>query len=159
MTDSNAGYKKILVGTDGSESSLRAVERAAAVAHAAGGDLTVLCAYDPPRAREVEEAQEALGDEAYKVVGSNPAEEALRAARERAAGVGLTDVETAAVADDPVDALVDVMDKRDVDLLVVGNRGLNTLAGRVLGSVPSDVARRASCDVLIVRTTKGGRWS
>jgi nucleotide-binding universal stress UspA family protein len=39
------------------------------------------------------------------------------------------------------------------DLLVVGNRGLNTLSGRLLGSVPSDVARRAGVDVLIVHTT------
>jgi len=39
------------------------------------------------------------------------------------------------------------------DLLVVGNRGLNTLSGRILGSVPSDVARRSGVDVLIVHTT------
>ncbi|PWD40958.1 universal stress protein, partial [Gordonia paraffinivorans] len=39
------------------------------------------------------------------------------------------------------------------DLLVVGNRGLNSIAGRLLGSVPADVARKSSCDVLIVHTT------
>ncbi|MCW2597201.1 MAG: universal stress protein, partial [Jatrophihabitans sp.] len=37
--------------------------------------------------------------------------------------------------------------------LVVGNRGLNTLAGRILGSVPLDVARHTGTDVLIVHTT------
>jgi nucleotide-binding universal stress UspA family protein len=36
----------------------------------------------------------------------------------------------------------------------VGNRGLNTLAGRILGSVPADVSRRAACDVLIVHTVR-----
>jgi nucleotide-binding universal stress UspA family protein len=36
---------------------------------------------------------------------------------------------------------------------VVGNRGLNTLAGRILGSVPSEVARKSGVDVLIVHTT------
>ena len=40
------------------------------------------------------------------------------------------------------------------DLLVVGSRGLNSLKGRILGSVPSEVARRADCDVLVVRTTR-----
>jgi nucleotide-binding universal stress UspA family protein len=35
---------------------------------------------------------------------------------------------------------------------VVGNRGLNTLAGRILGSVPSEAARKAGVDVLIVHT-------
>ena len=46
-----------------------------------------------------------------------------------------------------------VASDRKADLLVVGNRGLNTLAGRILGSVPSEVARRAGTDVLIVHTT------
>jgi len=38
----------------------------------------------------------------------------------------------------------------------VGNRGINTLSGRLLGSVPSDVSQRASCDVLIAHTVEGG---
>jgi nucleotide-binding universal stress UspA family protein len=39
----------------------------------------------------------------------------------------------------------------------MGTRGINTLSGRLLGSVPSDVTQRAPCDVLIVHTTEGGR--
>ena len=39
------------------------------------------------------------------------------------------------------------------DLLVVGNVGLNTIAGRLLGSVPANVARKSKTDVLIVHTT------
>jgi nucleotide-binding universal stress UspA family protein len=39
------------------------------------------------------------------------------------------------------------------DLLVVGNQGRDPLAGRWLGSVPSEVARRSEADVLIVPTT------
>ena len=41
----------------------------------------------------------------------------------------------------------------NADLLVVGNKGLNSIAGRILGSVPLDVARHAGIDVLIVHTT------
>jgi nucleotide-binding universal stress UspA family protein len=36
--------------------------------------------------------------------------------------------------------------------MVVGNVGLNSVAGRLLGSVPSEVSRRARTDVLIVHT-------
>ena len=36
-----------------------------------------------------------------------------------------------------------------------GNRGLNSLAGRLLGSVPANISHRAACDVLIVHTTSG----
>ena len=38
-------------------------------------------------------------------------------------------------------------------LLVVGNVGLSTIAGRLLGSVPANVSRRAKVDVLIVHTS------
>ena len=38
-------------------------------------------------------------------------------------------------------------------MLVVGNRGMNSLSGRLLGSIPADLARVAECDVLIVRST------
>jgi nucleotide-binding universal stress UspA family protein len=39
------------------------------------------------------------------------------------------------------------------DLLVVGNVGLSTIAGRLLGSVPANVSRRAKVDALIVHTS------
>ena len=45
---------------------------------------------------------------------------------------------------------------RKIDLLVVGNRGLNSLAGRLLGSVPANITHKAACDVLIVHTTGKG---
>jgi nucleotide-binding universal stress UspA family protein len=45
-----------------------------------------------------------------------------------------------------------VLEEHQADLMVVGNRGLNTLAGRLLGSVPAAVTHRARCDVLIVHT-------
>ena len=53
----------------------------------------------------------------------------------------------------PVDALVDLAEEVHADLLVVGNVGLSTIAGRLLGSVPANVARRSKTDVLIVHTT------
>ena len=37
--------------------------------------------------------------------------------------------------------------------VVVGNRGLAGLRGRLLGSVPADATRRCECDVLVVHTT------
>ena len=59
-----------------------------------------------------------------------------------------------AVEGDPVRALIGALETYEADLLVVGNRGLNTLAGRLLGSVPADVSRRSPCDVLIVHTVR-----
>jgi nucleotide-binding universal stress UspA family protein len=150
-----SSYRKILVGTDGSKPSLRAVERAAEVARASCADLVIVCAYHPTSEQDVRRAQEELREEAFQVIGSAPAEETLREAADRARSVGLTSgIETVAVLGAPVGALLDEAEKHAVDLLVVGSRGLNTLKGRILGSVPAEVARRADCDVLVVRTTR-----
>src|SRR5207248_4673275 len=95
------------------------------------------------------------GEEAYKVVGSHPADDILREARDLAAKAGAKDVDTVCKPGDPVDVLVKIVDDRKADLCIVGNRGLNSLAGRLLGSVPANISHRASCDVLIVHTTSG----
>jgi len=93
-----------------------------------------------------------LGDEAYSVAGSAPAEETLRTAAERAAAHGAAKIERVSVAGEPVKSLISAAEEHQADLLVVGNRGLSTLAGRLLGSVPAAVSRRSACDVLIVHT-------
>jgi nucleotide-binding universal stress UspA family protein len=152
---SETAYQKVVVGTDGSESSLRAVARAGALAGACGATLVIACAYLPTEAddRELAQAQDVLRDEAYQVVGSHPAEDTVRTAHERAVKAGATDVRTLAVMGSPVEALLDVVQKENADLLVVGNRGLAGIKGRLLGSVPADATRRSRCDVLVVHTT------
>lgn len=156
----SSSYATVLVGTDGSASSFRAVDRAAVVARDAGATLLLLTAYRPMNAREVQDARAVLGDDAYKVAGSTPADDVLRDAADRAKALGVEKIEKIAVEGDPVDALVQTVDERGIDLLVVGNRGLNSLAGRLLGSVPANITHKASCDVLIVHTTgKGTRKS
>ncbi|OZM78272.1 universal stress protein [Pseudonocardia sp. MH-G8] len=146
-------YRTIVVGTDGSETSFAAVDRAAAVAGDSHAELVIVCAYTPPSREDTVEAEDALKDEAYLVVGWTPAEETLRAAEERATAAGARTIRTVAGDGPPVDVLRKAVRDSRADLLVVGNRGLNTLSGRLLGSVPSDVARRAGVDVLIVHTT------
>ncbi|MFI9556701.1 universal stress protein [Nonomuraea endophytica] len=148
-------YQTILVGTDGSSSSLRAVTAAAELAAATGARLVVACAYLPMRESERAPAADRLGELAYKVSGSTPADDTLRAARESAVAAGAGEVVLAAEAGEAVDVLVRLAAEHRAELLVVGNRGLNSLAGRLLGSVPSAVSHRAGCDVLIVRTTSG----
>ena len=150
-----SAYRTVVVGTDGSESSLRAVRRAGALAGACGARLVIVCAYLPPRAdeRELRRAQDHLGEDAYQVVGSAPAEDTVRHAAEEALAAGAGQVEQLAVVGSPVETLLDVVTRAQADLLVVGNRGLTSLKGRLIGSVPADVTRRSSVDVLVVHTT------
>jgi len=147
-------YQTVVVGTDGSDSSYLAVDRAARLAADADATLVIACAYHPARPDEVNRATDELGsDVAYQVVGSSPAEESVRTAAERAKKQGATKIDTVVVDGEPVPTLTKVVEERAADLLVVGNRGLNTLAGRILGSVPAEAARKSKVDVLIVHTT------
>jgi nucleotide-binding universal stress UspA family protein len=144
-------YRTVVVGTDGSDSSLRAVERAGKIAAAEEANLIVATAYYPhgwdPKAVQV------LRDEGYKMMGNAPVYALLHDARDRAREAGAKDVTERAILGSPVEALVDLAEETDADLLVVGSAGLGTLGGRLLGSVPASISRRAKTDVLIVHTT------
>lgn len=147
-----ASYRTIVVGTDGSESSYRAVEKAALIASATSAKLIIACAYHPVDGRNSGADADVLKDDAYQIIGSSPTEEILRTARELAKGIGATDIEERAIVGNPVDSLISLVHDVNSDLLVVGNKGLNSLAGRLLGSVPADAARKAGTDVLIAHT-------
>ncbi|GAA4736929.1 universal stress protein [Actinomycetospora chibensis] len=146
-------YQLVAVGTDGSSSAERAVSRAAEVAASSGARLLIVCAYRPEGRDTVHEAEEGLGEDAFNVVGSSPAQETLSRARDAIREHGVTGIDTVAAEGDPIDVLVRAVEDQDADVVVVGNRGLNSLAGRILGSVPSGVSRRSPTDVLIVHTT------
>jgi nucleotide-binding universal stress UspA family protein len=143
-------YRTVVVGTDGSDSSMRAVEKAAQIA----GDnakLIVASAYLPQH--EDARAADVLRDESYKVSGTAPIYAILRDAKDRAHAAGAKNIDERPIVGAPVDALVHLAEEEQADLLVVGNVGLSTIAGRLLGSVPANVSRRAKVDVLIVHTT------
>lgn len=143
-------YQTVVVGTDGSDSSMRAVDKAAQIA---GPDarLIIASAYLPQH--EDSRAADALRNESYKVSGTAPIYAILQDAKERAHKAGAKNVEERPIEGAPVDALVKLAEDEKADLLVVGNVGLSTIAGRLLGSVPANVSRRAKVDVLIVHTT------
>jgi len=146
-------YQTVLVGTDGSESSLRAVERAAKIAADSNAKLIIGTGYftheDDKRAADV------LGEEGYKVRGNAPIYAMLHDARDRARAAGAKNIEDRPIKDAPVHALVELAEEVGADLLVVGNVGLDARSAIVVRvfSIPGAVANRAKIDVLIVHTT------
>ena len=158
-------YRTIVVGTDGSESSLRAVDRAAAIAAQEKAKLVIASAHldtsekggwsRPPSPDRLIDgrAADSLGQgESYRMHGSASVYAILQDARERAKAAGAHDIEEQAIVGAPVTALLHLAEEVKADLLVVGNLGVGTVAGRLLGSVPDTVARKAKVDILIVHT-------
>jgi nucleotide-binding universal stress UspA family protein len=54
---------------------------------------------------------------------------------------------------DPADAILDVAEENDADLVMVGNKGMTGARRFLLGSVPNKISHHAPCDVWIVKTT------
>jgi nucleotide-binding universal stress UspA family protein len=114
-----AGYTTVVVGTDGSDSSLIAVERAGQLASGTDAKVIVATAYleDPEDTR----AADVLKGEGYKVTGAAPIYDILRDAANRARAAGAAAVEERAIKGAPVEALVELANEVGADLLVVGN--------------------------------------
>lgn len=141
-------YQTIVVGTDGSESSFLAVRRAAGIAAVFEAELVLASAY---YGSEVD-AQASVRGDSRAVVGDQSADEILGEAITVAKEQGANKVRAHMREGSPVEALMAIVTEVDADLLVVGNRGINSLTGRLLGSVPADLARQSHCDTMIVHT-------
>jgi maltose/moltooligosaccharide transporter len=143
-------YDRVVVGSDGTPTSLYAVDRAAEVAQAAQARLIVVTAYRESAPATASTPAEGAHRDLY---GVDVAREALQKSvtgltRERARYI-----EQKLVAGDPAQALLDAVGANPANLIVVGNRGLGASQGQLLGSVPADVVKNAVCDVLVVQTS------
>lgn len=134
----------IVVGVDGSEQSLAALEWAITEARLRHGRIHVITAwFYPPLASEIGDG---VIDDSFRQTAEQVQARALSAVGD--AGVPATGQ---VVENSPATALLHAAG--DADLLVVGSRGHGAFAGLKLGSVSSQVAHHAPCSVLIVRPT------
>ena len=132
----------IIVGTDGTSTAERAVDRAGAIARAFGAIVHVVSCYS-------DDTTPLRG--AGRQGGRPDAQQHVDRAKERLAKQGV-ESEIHISARDVGRELVAIADQQHAQMIVVGNRGM-TGAKRVLGSVPNHVSHHAHCDVLIVHTT------
>jgi nucleotide-binding universal stress UspA family protein len=147
-------FKRIVVGTDGSDTASVAVRQAIELAKATGATLDVVSAFEPATAPHLpsEDRVEVPGDVQYEVAGHQEVNMVLERAAGEAEREGV-DAATHAREGDPADALLDVAEETQADLLVVGNKGMTGAKRFLLGSVPNKVSHHAPCSVFIVRTT------
>jgi nucleotide-binding universal stress UspA family protein len=133
----------VVVGVDGSDGSMAALEAAVAEAKARNAQLRIVVAWHIPLAVYTdglpppEEITTDMQDAAQEI--AKQAEAAVPA------GV---DFETRLVEGQPADALIE--ESEGAEVLVVGSRGLGGFARLVLGSVSQHVSHHAKCPVVIV---------
>lgn len=139
----NGTYQSILVAFDDTEPSRRALERAATLAEAYGS--TVLITSIAPLVHSLPKVPATPERERPSRASSEDVERATASLVER--GIAAESVEATG---DPASAIATLAEKRGVDLVAIGSRGLGPVQ-RLLGqSVSQAVSRRVRCDVLIV---------
>lgn len=131
-------FRRIVVGTDGSDSAARAVEHAAALAARTGAELLVAHAYPRRRAHHTEPVRELGASLLRDVVNRHGGRARMRSVLREGEAAG---------------ALIEVARDEDAGLIVTGNRGMG---GRriSIGTVPSRVAHRSPVSVLIAQTIR-----
>lgn len=129
--------RRILVGTDRSETATRAVRWAAEMADRYEAELIVCQSVRDDM--DTAATQRELADYASEVVGPQARPMAAR-------------------GNDPARVMVDLANAEDVDVIVVGSVGMSGRKEFLLENVPNRVSHNASCTVVIVQTQpEGGR--
>ena len=146
-------FDRIVVGTDGSDTAKEAVKTAIELAKLSKADLEIVSAYEPiPSARLKEEGEGISGDVSHVVNAREDVQFVLdKAAAE--AKKSKVDVVTHPREGDPADAILDVAEENNADLVLIGNKGMTGAKRFLLGSVPNKISHHSPCDVWIVKTT------
>jgi len=137
-------FRKILVGYDGSKYSEHAVSVALNLAHCCDAKLLVFAVARPPEpATRVE--LEAMIDDAREHF-----EEGFKHIQERAKEADVQ-IETAIVVGHPTEQIIHRAETDNVDLVILGHRGVSRFGVFKIGSTSDKVVRHAHCPVMIVR--------
>lgn len=150
--------KRILVATDASAASNRAVKMAAQLSSQYDAELIIMHVIrDMQIPFEIKEIPELESDtiesfaSAREEIMRKIAETVLKDARQRAEKAGAVNVQTTIGTGDPATSILGAARRRKVDLIVIGTRGLGKLKGQILGSVSRKITNNAETSCLTVR--------
>jgi len=146
-------HKKILVGLDGSKHAIEAAQEAIALAKASDAELHLLTVTRPykvsAKLRQFLEAENLLGEPKY--VMDEMTSSIISAAKELATNAGVKNVRSVIREGKPARSLLDYAKSNNIDLVVIGARGVGELEASLLGSVSQKVSMLSPCTVMLVR--------
>lgn len=144
-------FQHILIPVDGSETSMQAVAKGAALAKVFGSKVTVMYVVDPYPFTGVG-ADFAYGQAQYLSAATAEANTALDAAKAAVTQAGVASVQSLVGEGHAIhDGIVRAVESTGADLIVMGSHGRRGLEKLVLGSVTQRVLGAAHIPVLVVR--------
>ena len=147
-------YKNILVATDGSRLSLKAVKAAARLAKSVGARLTgvyVMPEYMPPIYGEASLYITDVSPKTFKQAMEKEATAALATVTKEAAALRVASAGVKATNAQPWSAIISAARAKKCDLIVMASHGRGGLAGLLLGSETTKVLTHSKVPVLVVR--------
>ncbi len=143
----------ILLPTDGSECSAKAMAYALSFAKQYGGRVVALHVIDQRWEEQTRVVFAEVGQDLTQKIRDGYAEEARRILREvtGAAGKAGVPVETKVLTGIPSEDIIRVAEELPADLIIMGTHGRAGMSHFLMGSVAEKVVRRAPCPVLTVR--------
>lgn len=143
-------FTKVLVATDGSELSGKAIDIAVGLAKAVGASVVGMTAVEGyPYATVGEFSPAAYND--YQARAAALANDRLAAVERAARAAGLGYESRMAETAVPYRAIIDAARDAGCDLIVMASHGRRGLGAVVLGSETQRVLTHAECPVLVVR--------
>jgi nucleotide-binding universal stress UspA family protein len=138
--------KRIVIATDGSSGAADALEAGYELASRLDLEVIVVYARHSPLGF--------LGDPYYQDAVTEEGHHARAVIADAKLHATRFDVEPeyVVVEGSPAEAILEIADARDADLIVVGPRGLGRIAGTLLGSVSRDIINGADVPVLVAKT-------
>jgi len=144
-------FKHILIPVDGSETSMKALAKAAELAKVFGSAVTAMYVIDPYPFTGVG-ADFAYGQAQYLSAATAEANTALDAAKTALSQAGVTNINVLVGEGHAIhDGIVRAVENTGADLIVMGSHGRRGLEKLVLGSVTQRVLGAAHIPVLVVR--------
>lgn len=144
-------FRNILVPTDGSQLSNRALDSALDFARDVGAKASILTVMERFHLFSADTAQIELTREEYRVHANLDADRILARAAEQAKLKGVDHVELKLESDDPHLAIIEAAHRQNCDLIAMGSHGRRGLSAVVLGSVTAKVLTHSKIPVLVFR--------
>ncbi|MCX8996002.1 universal stress protein [Rhizobiaceae bacterium BDR2-2] len=144
-------YHHVLIPTDGSDLSAKAVEQGLQLAKALGARVTLLSIVEPQPLVSVENVQLAGMGTDFLEIAHNEAKAVLGEAESRAEELGVAVESIVADGTDAAGSIVQAADEAGCDLIAMGSRGRSGLTALVLGSVTMRVLNESTVPVIVYR--------
>lgn len=143
-------YKRILVPTDGSEITAKAVDTAVSLAKLSGATITTLCVKEPFPYSAISEMQPVPPQEFYDAQ-ERIAAERVKSVMAAAAAAGVECSGSTVEALHPWEAILDLAKQQACDLIVMASHGRRGMAALLIGSETSRVLTHSPLPVLVVK--------